>query len=101
MGRESKFIFIYSYLITKNSICNESLVESIFQTAGKAWTMRRAQFVHFVLSSGFMITVNIVRLEELIKLGKISVTSHTQLARIALMIASSVVLSRALKQTEQ
>lgn len=46
-------------------------------------------------------TLNIVRLEVIIKLGKISVTSHTQLARIASMIASSVVLSRALKQTEQ
>lgn len=55
MGRESKFIFIHSYLITKNTIYYESLVASIFHTAGKAWTMLRAQFVHFVLSSGFMI----------------------------------------------
>lgn len=35
MGRESKFIFIHSYLITKNSIYNEALVESIFQLQEK------------------------------------------------------------------
>lgn len=50
-----------------------SLVESIFQTAGKACIMLRAQFVHFVLPSGFMILYKI----SIIKVGKISVTSHT------------------------
>lgn len=45
-----------------------SLVESIFQTAGKACTM----LVHFVLPSGFMILYKI----NIIKVGKISVTIH-------------------------
>lgn len=50
-----------------------SLVESIFQTVGKA-SMLRAQFVHFVLPSGFMI---LCKIRSTIKVGKISVTSHT------------------------
>lgn len=50
-----------------------SLVESIFQTAGKACTMLGAQFVHFVLPSGFMI---LYKMRSIIKVGKISVTIH-------------------------
>lgn len=50
-----------------------SLVESLFQTAGKACTMLRAPFVHFVLPSGFMI---LYKIRSIIKAGKISVTSH-------------------------
>lgn len=51
-----------------------SLVESIFQTAGKASFMLRAQFVHFVLPSGFMI---LYKIRSVIKERNISVTSHT------------------------
>lgn len=50
-----------------------SLVESIFQTAGKACTVLRAQFVHFVLSSGFMI---LYKIRSIIKVGKISTTRN-------------------------
>lgn len=51
-----------------------NLVESIFQTTGKASFMLRAQFVHFVLPLGFMI---LYKIRSIIKMGKISVTSHT------------------------
>lgn len=95
MGRESKFIFIYSYVITKNSICNESLVESIFQTAGKAWTMLKSSVVHFVLSSGFNDTVRIVRLEIQLNWARsvLPAILRNELARIA-TLSFSVVLSR-------
>lgn len=51
-----------------------SVVESIFQTAGKASSKLRAQFVHFVLPSGFII---LYKIRSIIKVGKISVTGRT------------------------
>lgn len=51
-----------------------SVIESIFQTAGKAAFMLRAQFVHFVLPSGFMI---LYKITSVIKVRNIRVTSRT------------------------
>lgn len=77
-----------------------SLVESIFQTVGKACTMLRAQFVHFVLSSGFMI---LYKIRSIIKVGRSMLPAilKYELAGISSMTAFFVALSRAWKQAEQ
>lgn len=89
MGRESKFIFICSYLITKNSICNESLVRSIFHSNCRKSLDYYAKGLS--LCTLYYLQGLYCKNRSMIKLGKISVARCTEIsARIALMIVSSV-----------